>query len=167
MGCADPATSDTPKLISNTSSRPQPSTWCDWLHDLQAASCQNSNTSVDCRDPVCFHLIEFASSIKLAEEPTPEHHNHPKAGNGRRPVGVERMRGIYFLEQWFNLSDPAVEEALYESASMRQFAGIDLGQEPVPMRTPLPVPSPAEEASVGRHHARHGQRSPGRARHQD
>jgi transposase, IS5 family len=60
---------------------------------------------------------------------------YPKAGNGRPPVGVERMLRIYFLQQWFNLSDPAVEEALYDSVLMRQFAGIDLGQEPVPDET--------------------------------
>lgn len=60
---------------------------------------------------------------------------YPKAGNGRRPVGVERMLRIYFLQQWFNLSDPAVEEALYDSPVMRQFAGIDLGNEPVPDET--------------------------------
>ncbi len=60
---------------------------------------------------------------------------YPKPGNGRPPVGVERMLRIYFLQQWFNLSDPAVEEALYDSVLMRQFAGIDLGQEPVPDET--------------------------------
>jgi IS5 family transposase len=60
---------------------------------------------------------------------------YPKAGNGRPPVGVERMLRIYFLQQWFNLSDPAVEEALYDSAVMRGFLGIDLGQEPVPDET--------------------------------
>src|SRR5213596_3800945 len=53
----------------------------------------------------------------------------------RRPVGVERMLRIYFLQQWFNLSDPAVEEALYDSGGMRQFVGIDLGCEPVPDET--------------------------------
>jgi transposase, IS5 family len=41
------------------------------------------------------------------------------------------MLRIYFLQQWFNLSDPGVEEVLYESAVMRQFVGIDLGCEPV------------------------------------
>ena len=61
--------------------------------------------------------------------------HYPKAGNGRRPVGVERMLRIYFLQQWFNLSDPAVEEALYDSAVMRSFVGIDLGREPVPDET--------------------------------
>jgi transposase, IS5 family len=60
---------------------------------------------------------------------------YPKAGNGRPPVGVERMLRIYFLQQWFNLSDPGVEEALYDSAVMRSFVGIDLGQEPVPDET--------------------------------
>jgi IS5 family transposase len=60
---------------------------------------------------------------------------YPKAGNGRPPVGMERMLRIYFLQQWFNLSDPAVEEALYDSAVMRQFVGIDLGREPVPDET--------------------------------
>src|SRR2546425_6018925 len=54
---------------------------------------------------------------------------YAKAGNGRPPVGAERMLRIYFLQQWFNLSDPGVEEALYDSAGMRQFVGIDLGRE--------------------------------------
>ena len=61
--------------------------------------------------------------------------HYPKAGKGRPPVGVERMLRIYFLQQWFNLSDPAVEEALYDSPVMRQFAGIDLGREPAPDET--------------------------------
>jgi IS5 family transposase len=60
---------------------------------------------------------------------------YPKPGNGRPPVGLERMLRIYFLQHWFNLSDPAVEEALYESASMRAFVGIDLGREPAPDET--------------------------------
>jgi transposase, IS5 family len=60
---------------------------------------------------------------------------YPRAGNGRRPVGVERMLRIYFLQQWFSLSDPAVEEALYDSPILREFARIDLGQEPVPDET--------------------------------
>jgi transposase, IS5 family len=61
--------------------------------------------------------------------------HYPKGSNGRPPVGVERMLRIYFLQQWFNLSDPAVEEALYDSAVMRGFVGIDLGREPVPDET--------------------------------
>src|SRR6202140_1696877 len=70
------------------------------------------------------------SALSLLVEP-----HYPKPGNGRPPVGVDRMLRIYFLQQWFNLSDPAVEEALYDSAVMRQFVGIDLGNEPVPDET--------------------------------
>jgi len=61
--------------------------------------------------------------------------HYPTGSNGRPPVGLERMLRIYFLQQWFNLSDPAVEEALYDSAVMRGFVGIDLGREPVPDET--------------------------------
>jgi len=51
----------------------------------------------------------------------------------RQPaVGIERMLRIYHLQQWFNLSDAAAEEALYDSVAMREFVGIDLGREPVP-----------------------------------
>ncbi|MEW6682566.1 MAG: IS5 family transposase [Nitrospirota bacterium] len=62
---------------------------------------------------------------------------YPKAGNGRPPVGLERMLRLYFLQQWFNLSDPGAEEALYESGSMCRFVGIDLGREPVPDETTI------------------------------
>jgi len=61
--------------------------------------------------------------------------HYPKPGNGRRPKELEKMLRIYFLQQWFNLADPAVEEALYDSATLRQFANIDLGAEPVPDET--------------------------------
>ena len=60
---------------------------------------------------------------------------YPKAGNGRPPIGLERMLRIYFLQNWFNLSDPGVEEALYDSLAMRDFVGVDLGREPAPDET--------------------------------
>jgi IS5 family transposase len=56
-------------------------------------------------------------------------------GAGRPPIGIERMLRIHFLQHWFNLSDPAVEEALYDSRAMRTFVGIDLGREPAPDET--------------------------------
>ena len=63
---------------------------------------------------------------------------YPKTeGAGRPAVGVERMLRIHFLQHWFNLSDPAVEEALYDSRAMRQFVGIALGREPVPDETTI------------------------------
>lgn len=58
-------------------------------------------------------------------------------GAGRRPVGIDRMLRIYFLQHWFNLSDPAAEEALYDSRAMRRFVGIDLGREPAPDETTI------------------------------
>ena len=60
---------------------------------------------------------------------------YPKAGNGRPPIGLERMLRIHFIQHWFNLADLACEEALYDSASLRRFVGIDLGREPVPDAT--------------------------------
>ena len=57
--------------------------------------------------------------------------HYPKAGNGRPPIGLERMLRIHFLQHWFNLADLACEEVLYDSASLRRFVGIDLGRESV------------------------------------
>jgi len=74
-------------------------------------------------------VVPWAELVALVEP------HYPKAGNGRRPVGVERMLRMYFLQQWFNLSDPAVEEALYDSPLLREFVGIDLGREAVPDET--------------------------------
>jgi IS5 family transposase len=62
---------------------------------------------------------------------------YSQGATGRPPVGLERMLRIYFLQQWFNLSDPAAEEALYDSLAMRQFVGIDLGREPAPDETTI------------------------------
>jgi IS5 family transposase len=61
--------------------------------------------------------------------------HYPKAGNGRQPVGLSIMLRMYFVQQWFNLSDPGVEEALYESAALRRFVGVDLGMAPAPDET--------------------------------
>lgn len=58
---------------------------------------------------------------------------YPKAkGASRPPVGLERMLRIHFQQHWFNLSDPAVEEAMYDSRAIRRFVSIDLGREPAP-----------------------------------
>lgn len=63
---------------------------------------------------------------------------YPKPeGAGRRPIGVERMLRIYFLQHWYQLSDPGAEESLYDSRSFREFVGIDLGNEPAPDETTI------------------------------
>lgn len=74
-------------------------------------------------------VVPWAALCRLIEP------HYPKPGNGRPPIGVERMLRIYLLQQWFNLSDPAVEEALYDSQAMRRFVGLDLGREPAPDET--------------------------------
>jgi len=55
--------------------------------------------------------------------------------SSRPPIPLERMPRVDFPQLWFNLSDPAVEEALYDSTSMRGFVGIDLGVEAAPDET--------------------------------
>jgi IS5 family transposase len=63
--------------------------------------------------------------------------HYPKGVGGRPPVGLERMLRIHFLQHWFNLADEACEDALHDSISLRRFARIDLGREPVPDATTM------------------------------
>jgi IS5 family transposase len=63
--------------------------------------------------------------------------HYPKTGNGRQPVGLSIMLRIYFLQQWFNLSDPGAEDALHESPVLRHFAGVDLGRAAAPDETTI------------------------------
>ncbi len=83
-------------------------------------------------------LLEMDSIIPWQEMTAAIEPYYPKPeGAGRRPIGVERMLRIHFLQHWFSLSDPGVEEALYDSTAMRRFAGVDLGREPVPDETTI------------------------------
>ncbi len=63
------------------------------------------------------------------------HYPKARSAGGRPTVGLERMLRIHCLQLWFDLSDPAVEQALYDSLAMRSFVGIDLGREPAPDET--------------------------------
>ena len=63
--------------------------------------------------------------------------HYPKAGNGRPPVGLERMLRMYCIANWFNLSDVACEDALYDVPVFREFCRIDLGRERAPDATTL------------------------------
>ena len=71
-------------------------------------------------------VIPWARLMALIEP------HYPKAGQGRQPLGLEKMLRIYFLQQWFNLSDPQAEDAIYDSESMRRFARVELGDDVVP-----------------------------------
>lgn len=61
--------------------------------------------------------------------------HYPQAGNGRHPIGADIMLRIYFMQQWYGLSDPAMEDSLYDIESMRRFAGIDI--ESIPDETTI------------------------------
>jgi len=63
--------------------------------------------------------------------------HYPKGQGGRPTIGLERMVRMLLVQHWFNLADQACEEALYDSASLRRFVGIDLGRERVPDATTL------------------------------
>ena len=63
--------------------------------------------------------------------------HYPKGERGRPPVGLERMLRVYFLQQWYGLADEALEDALYDSQALQQFARIDLSAEGVPDATTL------------------------------
>jgi transposase, IS5 family len=76
-------------------------------------------------------LIPWSEFFALIEA------HYPKAGNGRPPVGLERMLRMYLVANWFNLGDEACEEALYDVAAFRDFCRIDLGREGVPDATTL------------------------------
>jgi transposase, IS5 family len=63
--------------------------------------------------------------------------HYSKGETGRKPVGLSIMLRVYFLQQWFALSDPAAEDALYESVVLRRFVGVDLGRAPAPDETTI------------------------------
>lgn len=65
------------------------------------------------------------------------HYPTAARGPGRRPMPLDTMLRVYFLQQWFDLSDPAAEDALYDSESMRRFAGVELNEDAVPDETTI------------------------------
>ena len=76
-------------------------------------------------------VIPWARLVALIEP------HYPKAGGGRRPMPLERMLRVYFMQQWFNLSDPQAEDALYDIEPMRRFARIELVEDQVPDETTI------------------------------
>jgi IS5 family transposase len=82
-------------------------------------------------------LEEMERIVPWAELQSLIEPHYPKEGNGRPPLGLGVMLRIYFLQHWFNLSDPGAEEALYDSAALRRFAGVDLGRAAAPDETSI------------------------------
>ena len=73
-------------------------------------------------------VVPWAELVSLIAPHAPA----PGAKGGRPPFAVETMLRIHFLQQWFNLSDPAMEEALYDMALFREFVGLDAGEDNLP-----------------------------------
>jgi len=76
-------------------------------------------------------VVPWSRLLKLIEP------HYPKRGHGRPPIPMEVMLRIYFLQQWYALSDPAAEEALYDMESMRRFSLLELGEEVIPDETTI------------------------------
>jgi IS5 family transposase len=76
-------------------------------------------------------LVPWAAWLKIIEP------HYPKAGRGRRPLGLERMLRMYLVANWFNLSDEMAEDSVYDVQSVRQFVGVNLSQEDAPDATTL------------------------------
>ena len=76
-------------------------------------------------------VIPWARLLALIEP------HYPKAGNGTQPKPMEQMLRIYFMQNWFNLSDPQAEDSLYDIESMRRFAGIELLGHDIPDETTI------------------------------
>ena len=70
-------------------------------------------------------VIPWGELIRLIQP------HYPKSGNGTQPMPLERMLRIHVMQHWFNLSDPGMEDTLYDSESMRRFAGIELAEDAV------------------------------------
>lgn len=73
-------------------------------------------------------VVPWAELVALIAPHAPQ----PGAKGGRPPFGVHTMLRIHFLQQWFNLSDPAMEEALYDTPMFLEFVGLDVGEERLP-----------------------------------
>ncbi len=75
-------------------------------------------------------VVPWKALLKVIEP------HYPVAGRGRRPYPIESMLRVHLMQNWFALSDPAMEEALYEIASLRNFAALSLS-EPIPDETTI------------------------------
>ena len=82
-------------------------------------------------------LVEMERAVPWRELEDLIEPHYPKIGGGRPPYALSTMLRIHCLQQWYGLSDPAMEEALYEIASMRQFAGLSLARGAVPDETTI------------------------------
>jgi hypothetical protein len=119
-------------------------------------------------DAPCAFLVDMQVIVPWAELVAVVEPFYPKIGEagGRPPLPLERMLGVYFLQLWFNLSDPAVEEELYDSASMRNSPALTWEWRRRPTRRRCASFLSAGEEQTGKETADDRQRSSAQ-RHQD
>src|SRR3954462_7435376 len=84
-------------------------------------------------------LAEMAAAVPWSMLEAVIAPHYPKEGpqGGRRAFPIAVMLRIYCLQQWYNLSDPGAEEALYDIQSMRAFCNLELGRDPIPDETTI------------------------------
>ena len=84
-------------------------------------------------------LAEMAAVVPWSKLEAVIEPHYPKLGpqGGRRPYPLSTMLRIYCLQQWYALSDPGAEEALYDIQSMRAFVGLELGRDAIPDETTI------------------------------
>ena len=84
-------------------------------------------------------LAEMAAAVPWSVLDAVIAPHYPKEGpqGGRRAFPIAVMLRIYCLQQWYNLSDPGAEEALYDIQSMRAFCNLELGRDPIPDETTI------------------------------
>src|SRR5262249_30389534 len=95
-------------------------------------------------------LAEMAAVVPWSKLEALIEPHYPKVGphGGRRPFPIAVMLRIYCLQQWYNLSDPGAEEALYDIQSMRAFCHLELGRDPIPDETFM-IPNESNRADRG------------------
>ena len=93
-------------------------------HQLSFADSELNNKHRQTRKEKFLGRMEKLISWQRLESVIAPH--YPKAGNGLRPYPLSTMLRIHCMQQWYSMSDPAMEDALYEIASMRLFAGLSL-----------------------------------------
>ena len=84
-------------------------------------------------------LAEMAAVVPWSDLEALIEPYYPKAGpnGGRRPFPIAVILRICCLQQWYTLSDPGAEEALYDIQSMRAFCHLELGRDPIPDETTI------------------------------
>lgn len=105
------------------------------MSELSFSDAEYGGKRKQTRREKCPAEMERAIPWKVFAELVEPH--YPKVGNGRRPYALETMLQIHFMQQWFSLSDPAMEEALYDIASMRRFANLSLTRGSIPDETTI------------------------------